>query len=180
MQTKLLVSSDTLTCLLKWLHSWWRFHVNFVFVFSCSHTTMACGVCVWMCMRACVCERECTDGQTSNLEEHYVGVFESLYWCNSLHFPAVADFTAVYLVCDVTRVKRSTLMLCSNLPSLSSDGALSTRLPVGLQAPHCNIVLISVSVCLWPFNWCALAVCSFVFQCLLSNLKFWTFFIHMF
>lgn len=58
MQTKLLVSSDTLTCLLKWLHSWWRFHVNFVFVFSCSHTTMACGVCVWMCMRACVCERD--------------------------------------------------------------------------------------------------------------------------
>lgn len=54
MQTKLLVSSDSLTCLLKWLYSWWGFHVNFVVIFPCSRTTMACGVCVCMNVHACV------------------------------------------------------------------------------------------------------------------------------
>lgn len=79
--------------------------------------------------------------------------------------------------------------LCLQQPSISFDRVLSTVEPTGLQAAHCNILLISaqpllsvcrhktaVSVCLWLFYWCDTDCVFFVFGCLLSNVKLWGFF----
>lgn len=107
-------------------------------------------------------------------------MFESLYECDSEHLPAAADSPAGYPVCYVTCVSletkpiRAHICLQTAIHVCYGMDSSPNRLPVGLQAPHCNMFLISaesfVGLCcvlLCLSESVVLTLCFYIHVCLM-------------
>ena len=144
-------------------------------------------VCVCVYVVVCVCVRVCT-----NWTHWGAALCECLDYCIDATLNTFQHSYPLYYCISCMwcySCQKEHIYACSNLPFLSFDRVLSTVEPTGLQAAHCNILLISaqpllsvcrhktaVSVCLWLFYWCDADCVFFVFGCLLSNVKLWVFF----